>query len=73
VPSVDDAPAVAIVAAQTKAPRGAYAGETFQLSSSASLPGVNWKEIARWWLYRESPDETNTYVKVFVKTQLARP
>jgi uncharacterized protein (TIGR03663 family) len=72
VSSVDDAPAVAIESAQAKAPRGAYAAQTFQISTDAPLPGLNPAEIARWWLYREAPSDTGTYVKVFVKTQLAR-
>jgi uncharacterized protein (TIGR03663 family) len=72
VASVDDAPAVAIQSFQAKPPRGAYAAQTFQVSTAASLPSLNPVEIARWWLYREVPGDSGTYVKVFVKTQLAR-
>jgi uncharacterized protein (TIGR03663 family) len=72
VASVDDAPAVAIQSFQAKPPRGAYAAQTFQLSTAAPLPSLNAVEMVRWWLYREAPGATETYVKVFVKTQLAR-
>ncbi len=73
VNTIDDAPAVAIVPAQAKAPRGAYAGETFQIASAAPLPGLQLKDLVRWWLYRQPSTQTDEYVKVFVKTQLGRP
>jgi uncharacterized protein (TIGR03663 family) len=72
VASIDDAPGLAIESAQAKPPRGAYAGETFQISSSAPLPSLDFNQIARWWLYREPPSATSTFVRAFVKTQLAR-
>jgi predicted membrane-bound mannosyltransferase len=73
VSSPDGSPAIAIVGNDDKAPKGPYAGETFELSSAATVPGSSWTSIVRWWLYREPTSQTDSFVKVFVKTQLAQP
>jgi predicted membrane-bound mannosyltransferase len=72
VSSIGDAPAVAIVASQTKAPSGPYVGETFQLFTSSARPGLSPIELGKWLLYRQAPSAGDTYIKVFVKTQLGR-
>lgn len=73
VSSVDDTAAIAIVSQPTKPPRGSYAGVLYQIARSAPLPGLDFKEIVRWWLYRQPPAETGIFVRVFVKAQLGRP
>lgn len=73
VDQVSDAPGIAIVGSKDKAPRGAYAGELFQFSVSAPRPGTSFGGLWRWWIYHQSGSRTGTYVKVYVKTQLARP
>jgi uncharacterized protein (TIGR03663 family) len=72
VNAVDGAPAVAIVAQQDKAPLGAYTGETFEYQTGAARPSASPNDVARWWLYRQASSPSSTFVKVFVKTQLAR-
>jgi hypothetical protein len=72
VSTVGDAPAIAIVGKDDRAPPGAYAGELFQITQSAARPALAPVALGRWWLYRSSPSQTDTYVKVYVKTQLAR-
>jgi uncharacterized protein (TIGR03663 family) len=72
VNAVDGAPAVAILAQQDKAPKGAYTGETFEYLTSAVRPGASLNDVARWWLYRQESSPSNSFIKVFVKTQLAR-
>jgi uncharacterized protein (TIGR03663 family) len=72
VDAVDGAPAVAIVAQQDKAPQGAYSGETFEYLTSAVRPGASLNVVARWWLYRQAGSRSSVFIKVFVKTQLAR-
>ena len=73
VSQVTDAPGIAIEASTAKAPRGAYAGELFQYSDSAARPALSFTGLWRWWIYHEAGAPTGTYVKVYVKTQLARP
>ena len=73
VDQVSDSPGVAIVAAAAKPPKGAYAGETFQFSESVPPPSLSPGKLWRWWMYHEAESRTETYVKVYVKTQLARP
>ncbi len=72
VATVGDAPAVAIVGERDRAPSGPYAGQVFQFSTSAPRPGLSPVDLGRWWLYREVPGQTETYVKVYVKAQLGR-
>jgi uncharacterized protein (TIGR03663 family) len=72
VSALDDAPAIAIVGANDKAPPGAYVGELFQITQSATPPGLVPIDLGRWWLYRSPPHQSDTYVKVYVKTQLVR-
>jgi uncharacterized protein (TIGR03663 family) len=72
VPSIGDVPGIAVEQADAKAPSGPYAGVLFEVTRSATRPGLDPTQIIRWWLYRESPTETLTYAKVFVKTQLSR-
>jgi uncharacterized protein (TIGR03663 family) len=71
VTSISDAPAVAIVGVNDKAPRGPYAGEVFQFSVSEPRPRLTFGDLWRWWMYHESAGRTSTYVKVWVKTQLS--
>lgn len=73
VDQVSDSPGIAIVASAAKPPRGAYVGETFQFSVSAQPPSLSPGAGWRWWMYHETGSRTETYVKVYVKTQLARP
>lgn len=72
VSSVGDSPAVAVEAADAKAPSGAYAGELFEVTTTARRPALDPIELVRWWLYRQAPSQTGTYVKVFIKTQLGQ-
>ncbi len=72
VTQISDSPAIAIVGSNDKAPRGAYAGEHFQVSTSAPPPDLSPASLWRWWMYREAAGKTGTYVTVFVKTQLAQ-
>lgn len=73
VDQVTDAPGIAVLAANSKAPRGSYAGELYQFSVSAPRPALTPVGLWRWWIYREATPRTQTYVKVYVKTQLAPP
>jgi predicted membrane-bound mannosyltransferase len=73
VDSIGDSPAIAVVGLQTRAPTGTYVGNTFQLFMSAARPGLAPIDLGKWWLYRQVPSAGDTYVKVFVKTQLGRP
>ncbi len=73
VDQITDSPGVAIVDATAKPPRGSYEGETFQFSVGAPLPTLNPGDLWRWWIYHETGTRIETYVKVYVKTQLARP
>jgi hypothetical protein len=72
VTSVGDAPGVAVMSSDAKPPSGPYAGVLFEVTSSAKLPGLDPIQIVRWWLYRESPNTTPLFAKVYVKTQLVR-
>ena len=73
VRTVSDSPGIAIVSATDKAPNGPYAGQLFQYSVSTSWPKLDFKDLWRWWIYHESGSRHGTYVKVYVKTQLAQP
>jgi hypothetical protein len=73
VDAVTDAPAIAIVGASAPAPRGPYAGQLFQFSRNAPPPSLTFGGLWRWWIYHETGSGTDTYVKVYVKTQAASP
>ncbi|MGH2461964.1 MAG: hypothetical protein ACRDIY_24170, partial [Chloroflexota bacterium] len=73
VDQASDSPAIAILGSAAKAPRGSYAGETFQFSVSVPPPLVSPGTAWRWWMYHEAGRRAETYVKVYVKTQLAQP
>ncbi len=69
----NDSPGIAVVAANDKAPKGPYVGELFEYSLSAPLPRPSFFDWWRWWIYHQTADPQSTFVKVYVKTQLARP
>ena len=68
-----DSPGIAVLAANAKAPNGPYAGELFEYSLTAPMPSVTFASLWRWWIYHQTAEPQSTFVKVFVKTQLARP
>lgn len=67
------APGIAILGSQDRPPRGPYAAETYQLSVAAPPPSLAPAALWRWWIYHESSAPTVTNVKVYVRSQLARP
>ena len=69
---VDGTPAVAIESEKDKAPRGEYAGQLFQFSSTAPTPHPDVREVWRWLIYRQPAGRTDTFVKVYVQTQLGK-
>lgn len=67
VTTIDGAPAIAVVGAADPAPRGAYAGQIFQLATATGPRAATLGELGRWWLYHQGPTIETTSVKVFVK------
>lgn len=71
VPVVAGSPAIAVVAANGRAPSEGYAGQVFQFSRSAQPPSLDPAALWRWFIYRQPGSTRTTSVKVYVKTQLA--
>ena len=71
VNAVADSPAIAVMNDKDKAPRGTYAGQLYQFSSTAPTPPLDPRLIWRWLIYRDPvAGQTDTYVKVYVQAQL---
>lgn len=71
VPVASGSPAIAVVAANNRAPSEGYAGQVFQFSRSAQPPSLDPAALWRWFIYRQPGAASATSVKVYVKTQLA--
>ncbi|MBI2940937.1 MAG: glycosyltransferase family 39 protein [Chloroflexi bacterium] len=63
-------PAVAVMGGEAKAPRGAYAGQRYTLTTTRKFEPGDWKTWWRWWTLRE-PAGAGQAVRatVFVKAQ----
>lgn len=69
---IDGSAAIVIVASDQPAPGSDYAGEEFQIARTAAPPTLDPVALWRWLIYRQAGESSATWVKVYVKTQLAK-